>query len=130
MAMYNCKCGKRHTSGTKCPTPNRHRFIDGSEDEKRVKRFYGTVAWAKTRETVIRLDKGVCQRCLIKFNIINYERLQVHHITKLQNNWGLRLDLNNLITLCHTCHRHVEFQPDGTLDFEWKREPLDEINIG
>ena len=84
--------------------------------EKAVKEEVG---WR--REEIKSLDKGICQRCLIKFGIITIENLEVHHIEPLTTKWEKRLQNDNLITLCLQCHRWIDIKNNGRLDFEWNR---------
>ena len=39
---------------------------------------------------------------------LNFQKLEVHHIDAISNNWNSRLDSNNLITLCSSCHKSAE----------------------
>ena len=41
-------------------------------------------------------------------NIYNYDDLQVHHIIPIDKNYDLKLDENNLITLCSYHHKQAE----------------------
>ena len=127
---YNCKCKKRHKVGESCPNIHKYKYQNQTEHQKKQNQFYHTKRWIDKRESVKKMDKGVCQRCLIKHKIYTTEYLEVHHIKKLMSFWELRFDENNLITLCHTCHRQIELMYDGELDFEWRRNTEDtEYNI-
>lgn len=52
------------------------------------------------REAVLSRDKRKCRVCNSRSN------LQIHHIVKRRDGGGN--DLDNLITLCSKCHRHIE----------------------
>lgn len=108
MRYYNCPCGKKHPIGTKCPNKM-----------KDLNNFYWSKEWKLTRKSVIERDKHLCQRCLIKFGKVTTDKLEVHHIKKLNSNRDMGLLESNLITLCLHCHRYVDCLNDGELDFEF-----------
>ena len=118
---YNCKCGKQHPIGTECPNKYKYKKENSSEENKKVNKFYSSKLWKSKREEIKALDKGLCQRCLIKFGIAMMENLEIHHIEPLTVKWEKRLQNNNLITLCVQCHRYVDIKNNGKLDFEWER---------
>lgn len=60
--------------------------------------FRGSSAWKKKRREILDRDKHKCKICC------NKEGLQVHHILALDLYPQLKLDNNNLITLCESCH--------------------------
>ena len=96
---YNCKCGEQHDIGTECPNKWKYKRNNSSEENKKVNRFYSSKAWKDKREEIKSRDI-YCQRCFIKFNIVTYDNLEVHHIEPLTVKWEKRLHSNNLITLC------------------------------
>lgn len=75
-----------------------------------------TARWRKLRSLIIKRDKGCCQRCLIKYGIVNTKDLQVHHIKPRIDYPELMFDESNLITLCKTCN--LQLGTSGELDFE------------
>jgi 5-methylcytosine-specific restriction endonuclease McrA len=60
----------------------------------------GTYRWKKTARLAKARDGG-CRRCGTSRN------LQVHHLTPLSSG-GAPFDLDNLVTLCGSCHAQVE----------------------
>lgn len=70
--------------------------------DKQYYEFYKSDEWARTKTRALIRDKGLCQWCLSK-GIIRTADV-VHHIVPIKENWGLRFDLQNLISLCHECH--------------------------
>jgi 5-methylcytosine-specific restriction endonuclease McrA len=62
-------------------------------------KFRSSAAWKHKRAEILKRDHNMCKICC------NKEGLQVHHIYSLDTHWQLRLDDNNLITLCEQCHR-------------------------
>lgn len=61
--------------------------------------------WKRTREKAIQRDNGQCQECGFDGN------LHVHHITPLSEG-GEPFDLENLLTLCQTCHLNAYHNND------------------
>ncbi len=64
--------------------------------------------WLKTREIVLERDKNTCQLCK-KIND-NKSNLHIHHKTPLRLFSSIEEgnQLNNLVTLCTSCHQRVE----------------------
>jgi len=65
--------------------------------------FYNSEEWARVRGAAISRDHALCQDCL-KRNIIKPYDV-VHHIVPIKDDWDKRLDLNNLVCLCESCHQ-------------------------
>lgn len=104
-----CKyCGKIHERNYLCEKkPQRN--------EKKIKNidvFRGSYDWKLKREYIKRRDKHLCQACLNNLQgtikRINTENLSVHHIKPLFYHYDLRLDDDNLITLCDMHHELAE----------------------
>ncbi|WP_204254366.1 HNH endonuclease [Mammaliicoccus sciuri] len=93
--------------------------------------FYKSKAWRETREIVLRRDNYECQECKKqgKVTTINPEKhksLDVDHILELETHPELAHDLDNLVTLCISCHnkKHNRYQgyvrkPDKWEDERW-----------
>lgn len=65
--------------------------------------FYASTDWANVRFEVMRRDMFCCKVC--GFTPAKTKNaLNVHHIIPLSVDWGMRLVLDNLITLCKPCH--------------------------
>lgn len=91
--------------------------LDYQELEDR-KKFYLTLSWVKMREQIKRRDNYECQWCKEKGKMTidtgqlnrngrKRNTLIVHHIEELKDRPDLKLDENNLITVCFECHeRH------------------------
>ena len=79
-------------------------------------KFRWTKAWQRKREEVKRRDKFLCQVCIRKlYNTIkkyNYNDLEVHHIVPIKEEYELRLEDSNLITVCEY---HHELAEQGTI---------------
>lgn len=101
----SCKwCGRIHERGYECPKRPRRRW---HKDKNNKDRFRSTIDWQKTRDSIVFRDMGVCQICLEngKYNSSN---LEVHHITPLSEDFSMRLDRLNLITLCAYHHKQAD----------------------
>lgn len=78
---------KRQPRGTHHNTPTRrHRAA-----------FYSSTKWKRARQAALNRD-ATCTQCGTTQN------LQVHHLTSLTEAPELALDLDNLATLCASCH--------------------------
>lgn len=51
-------------------------------------------------------DHGLCQECLREGMIRVADT--VHHLVPLRQDWDRRLDLNNLKSVCNSCHNTIE----------------------
>ncbi|MBP5431564.1 HNH endonuclease signature motif containing protein [Ruminococcus sp.] len=97
-------CGKIHGKNEVC--------------EKRPKKIYGqrgskedlfrwSYDWKLKREHIMRRDKYLCVVCRDQKRFNNRD-LSVHHIRPLKTNFELRLEDDNLITLCAEHHEMAE----------------------
>lgn len=77
-----------------------------NQDNKRFTNFYHSIAWNHARKQVLLRDNYLCQECLKK-GVINDQNLIVHHIVELKQDWSKRLDMQNLTTLCYSCHNKI-----------------------
>lgn len=75
--------------------------------------FYKTTDWTSKRLVAIRRDNKECQACKARGRV-STGRLVVHHIKTLEAYPELALDLDNLITLCHSCHEMVHGRGHAT----------------
>lgn len=57
--------------------------------------------WSKVRKTKLSINP-LCEACLKKG--IAKAADTVHHIVTVENDPALRLDFNNLVSLCRNCH--------------------------
>jgi len=67
--------------------------------------FYHSSAWKRARKTTLQRDYGLCQECL-KHNRITFAQL-VHHVIPVKERWDLRLEQDNLTSLCESCHNRI-----------------------
>jgi len=66
------------------------------------RKFYKSAAWRKVRYQVLKRDNGKC--CLCGRSARDGVVLNVDHIKPLRKYWSLRLDPDNLQTLCAACN--------------------------
>ena len=116
------KCGKIKSDTQKCAC-DKIKTINvkpiKSEEKKDYKNGIHSARWRKKRLFILKRDKGLCQRCLHKFNIFNGEQLTVHHIKSRKEYPELMFEDNNLITLCLTCNLQMEAKDlNHQLDFD------------
>lgn len=102
-----CKyCGKIHEIKEICD--KKPVFKRGDRED----RFRWTQAWKDKREYIKERDQYLCQACLNDMygtvKRLTTDKLSVHHIKPLKTNFELRLDDNNLITLCDMHHELAE----------------------
>jgi len=88
---------KRHTKLYNKDTRNQ------SEERRQRESFYHLKQWKKIREYVLRRDNYLCQYCL-RFGIIRPSKT-VDHIVPGQVASDLITDVDNLATICYSCHR-------------------------
>ena len=117
----SCKyCGFMHEVGVICSKkPKRnYKFKDKEKDK-----FRSSYIWQRKREEIKQRDLYLCKVCMnkelngeIKYN---YEELSVHHIVPLEVDYSLRLENDNLITLCEKHHKEAE---KGTIKAEYLKK--------
>lgn len=115
------KCGAVHEKGvcSKTDTPSdnpipitpmsqrkRRKLCELEGIEKLIEQFYKSKEWKKKREVIIERCNGLCEICF-RCGVIKEGR-EVHHIIKLRDDFDKRLDDDNLILVCSTCHKEVE----------------------
>lgn len=84
--------------------------------------FYWSMSWINTRRQILRRDNYECQVCKYdgKVTTLNQSRLIVHHVKPLEFYPDLKLDHDNLLTVCHQCHNAIHFESAGSAwDDEW-----------
>lgn len=96
------RCGMIHDFNKIC---YKNRQIRG---KTKADEFRKTNKWHQKSLDIRERDKNLCRCCIANiFNtehIFNFNKLEVHHITPLEEDFEKRLDDDNLITLC--CYHH------------------------
>lgn len=80
--------------------------MGGYKHPDKVNPFYFTPTWKAAREAAAARDNYLCQRCLKRGRITPFDL--VHHIEPLELRPDLALVLENLLSLCWSCHNIVE----------------------
>lgn len=96
------RCGKIHDFNKTC---YKNRQVRGLTD---ADKFRKTNKWHQKSLMIRERDKNLCRCCLANiydtYQTFNFNKLEVHHITPLEEDFNKRLDDDNLITLC--CFHH------------------------
>lgn len=104
--LVSCSyCNGQHTRGHACQ--NRPKNNSRKKEETYISKFRSTRIWQKKRDEIKKLDKFLCQYCLLENRYV-FQKLEVHHIWPISQKWNKRLDNNNLITLCSACHKMAD----------------------
>jgi 5-methylcytosine-specific restriction endonuclease McrA len=69
------------------------------------KAFYKTSVWQKCRELVLTRDLGICQECLLSGVLMPADT--VHHIIHLRDDQTKAFDMDNLVSVCASCHNKL-----------------------
>jgi 5-methylcytosine-specific restriction endonuclease McrA len=80
--------------------------------DSKADKFRKTKAWINKSLEIRTRDKYLCVVCINNLyntiNTYNYNKLEVHHITPVNEDYDKRLDNDNLITLCNYHHKMAE----------------------
>lgn len=91
----------------KCRTelPSRHRAYDEKVRDARAAAFYVSAPWIKLRNQMMQRAGGLCEECRRRGLVV--PAVEVHHKVPISEDWPRRLDPDNLICLCKSCHRNA-----------------------
>lgn len=81
--------------------PRDHRWYDKHARNKDANSFYHGATWLKLRMMKLHRDP-CCEACLADQRIT--QATHVHHIKPIGTHMELAYDMNNLQSLCHSCH--------------------------
>ncbi len=112
MSIYKrcSRCGKRIEAGTTCQClKDRHKEYDKYSRDRRSKQYYNSREWEAVREHVLQLDEGIDVYVYMTQGIV-IRADTVHHIVPLKEDWNLRSNEDNLISLNHDTHSMIEQQ--------------------
>lgn len=92
----------------KCP----YKIYKKKDKDSKADKFRKTKAWTNKSIEIRERDKYLCQVCINNLyntiNQFNFDKLEVHHITPVEEDYNRRLDNDNLITLCNYHHKLAE----------------------
>ena len=97
--------------------------------DKQTDPFYTSGPWRAIREQALIRDHYICQKCLKKWEMGKilkpHDATMVHHIIPRSERPDLELCLENLISLCDSCHNeeHPErgFKPQRRETAQYRR---------
>lgn len=82
------------------------------DKDSKADKFRKSKAWTNKSREVRQRDRYLCRVCEADiYNTIrqyNYDKLEVHHIVPINEDYDKRLDNDNLITLCNYHHKLAE----------------------
>ncbi|WP_090951771.1 HNH endonuclease [Parageobacillus thermantarcticus] len=78
---------------------------DKYKRNQQARAFYHSKEWERIRLAALARDNFLCQHCLRNNRITPAD--MVHHIIEIKRDWSRRLDLDNLISLCNSCHNKI-----------------------
>jgi len=114
-----CRCGAVAPLANKCcdkcrsikssDEKERQKHYDLNRRDTKSKNFYNSKSWKVMRSSALIRDNFLCMECLKNKNI--REATCVDHIVPIKIDWTLRLDIDNLRSLCDKCHR-IKTQQD------------------
>lgn len=94
--------------GHKCP----HKTYKKKTYDTEADKFRKSKRWTNKSIEIRQRDKYLCKVCMANlYNTIqqlNYNELDVHHITPIAEDYNKRLDNDNLITLCRYHHKMAD----------------------
>lgn len=74
-------------------------------NDGQAKAFYKSWAWKKCREIALIRDDYLCQKCIKQGRLTAANT--VHHIIHLKDDPQKALDIDNLTSVCPTCHERL-----------------------
>ena len=94
---------------------------------KQAHPFYHSTAWKRVRALALMRDGGKCVRCMERFNRGEMRKPRdadmVHHKISREERPDLSLVLQNLESLCNTCHNREHPEKGGQGQAEQETSP-------
>ncbi len=124
---------KYHIEKVDAENKKRYREYDNrrrsDEEQKKYHYFYSSKEWINLSESIKRHFLGMCVVCWLR----GYEDIDcttTHHIEELRKRFDLRLDEDNLIPLCSSCHQkvHKEYNLGYNEEAKMKKVLYEAIN--
>ncbi len=95
-------CGGIHQKGFICPKKPKIKYTN-TKPRTQITKFRSSIHWQRVRQTVLVRDRYLCRACLSR-GVYTSGDLEVHHIIPLSEDFSLRCNPCNLVTLCPDCH--------------------------
>jgi 5-methylcytosine-specific restriction enzyme A len=118
-------CNKRveYTATCECIKGiKRQRSKEKAERTHEMHKVLKSAKWKHFRLSIIKRDGEVCQRCLIKYNIVTKDWLEVHHIKPRIKYPELTFERINVVTLCKSCNTQLGIQEELDFPFTFEDE--------
>jgi len=100
------RCGRVHEHSFIC------KGITRKKSDTLSNKFRNTQAWRNKRKSILIRDKGLCQLCIRNlydtYGRIYNNSIEVHHIEPIVEEYELRLEDGNLISLCVYHHKMAD----------------------
>jgi 5-methylcytosine-specific restriction protein A len=97
-------CEKHQQEGEKQKADS-NRYYDGCLRNQRSREFYKSRSWQAARRRALTRDHYLCQKCIKEGRITQADT--VHHRVEISKDWSKRLNMDNLVSLCASCHNRV-----------------------
>lgn len=105
--MASCRyCGRAHPVGVTCPKKPRGAYSKGAPTQ--ADRYRRSKKWQRVRDGILERDYHLCRVCFEGAQGVYGGGLQVHHIVPLAEDYSLRADEGNLVSLCPVHHKMAE----------------------
>lgn len=94
-----------------CIDKQRYKDYRNTRTDSKELRFYNSREWKVARVKVLELDNHLCLHCYLVDKTIR-QADTVHHVIELKEDYSLRINKNNLISVCNSCHQiiHNEYK--------------------
>jgi 5-methylcytosine-specific restriction enzyme A len=92
----------KHLAEQRQRTRRNDKEYDKHKRNQQARAFYHSKEWERLRQAALARDHYLCQHCLQHNRITR--AVIVDHIVPLLVAWDRRLDMDNLQSLCQSCH--------------------------
>lgn len=80
-----------------------NRRYNQTRTDDKEQAFYKSKGWKIARKKALARDEYICQDCKKLEQIV--PAVTVHHIIPIKEEWNLRLIIENMVSLCESCHQ-------------------------
>lgn len=122
--LKSCQyCGRIHDAKNACAEKRQADAARWSRRENtKAAGFRKTAAWTELSKSIRARDNYMCQCCKARMpgtiRAYNTQDLSVHHIVPIEEDYDLRMERSNLLTVCGVHHEMCEA---GIIDRETQR---------
>lgn len=105
MRLKSCPyCGRIHARGFDCGKLP----VRGQQKDTAEHRFRHSERWKRMSIMIRERDKYMCVYCFKQLHKVTADTVEVHHIVPIKADYDMRLDADNLISLCREHHEAAE----------------------